>query len=108
MACIFISYPSSHKGYHYLNLATHCHHLLSCHLQQIGLPFASYSTPSLRSFDFFITNDVVPPLVVSTTITLSCMGVEQSLPSTSVSHSADIEKTHSHVGPLGESPALTR
>lgn len=85
---------SSQEGHCCLNFATR-RVSISRHVifdEQV-FPFTTSSLPWSRSFDFLATSDVATSFVVSTAVTLSFMGVEQSLPSICDPSSADVEQS---------------
>lgn len=65
VSCVFLGYPSNHKGYHCLDLSSH-HVIISCHVIFDGhnFPFACSSPPRTESYD--LVNEIVtspPPLL---------------------------------------------
>jgi hypothetical protein len=85
-ACVFLGYPSSHKGYRCLNLSSRriiiSHHVV---LDESCFPFGSISQGSPSSLDFLLTGQATP--VPSCTAAAATPQV--AAPSTS-----DVERPH--------------
>src|SRR5207253_917762 len=58
IACVFIGYPSLHKGYRCLDISTH-RIIVSRHVvfDEFVFPFATASPPPLASLDFLVEDD---------------------------------------------------
>jgi hypothetical protein len=60
-ACVFLGYPSEHKGYHCLDLSTN-RIIISRHVifDEISFPFAEVSSPPSSNFDLLSELDAAP------------------------------------------------
>jgi hypothetical protein len=68
--CVFLGYPSEHKGYHCLDLPTN-RVIISLHVMfdELTFPFADLSTPPSSHFDFLSNMDCTPLSVSANNIT---------------------------------------
>ncbi|WVZ96184.1 hypothetical protein U9M48_041853, partial [Paspalum notatum var. saurae] len=100
--CVFIGYPSSHKGYRCLDLATH-RVIISRHVvfDETTFPFAATSPSVAPSLDFLVTDDVQDPYVVMPVVAPPSMGVEQPLLTADAPFLADVEQPRPSPGPHG-------